>query len=143
MNDCDNCNSTQPYCEFPYCTELEDEPTGEITMSDEYIVSNQVECLSCGDKPFSMHRHDYSSCECGKISVDGGQAYLRRVGDLGGFKELSIVLPEHDVMAIVGEVETSMDSGRNPLGVALAAMRALRDRGLLKGFIDEEETEES
>lgn len=106
-------------------------------MCEEYIVSNQVECLSCGDKPFSMHRHDYVSCECGKIIVDGGQAYLRRVGDIHNYKELSITLPLEDVEAVTAEVEKSMSSNRNPLGVALAAIRELRDLGLLKGFIDE------
>lgn len=102
----------------------------------QYIVSNQIECLSCGDQPFSMSRHDMQLCECGKVAVDGGQEYLRRVG--GGWKELSISIPIEDMEFIVNEATVSTDSGRNPLGVALAVIRALRDRGLLKGFITEE-----
>ena len=57
------------------------------------IIQNQVECLKCGDRPFSAHRHDYRECKCGAIAVDGGLEYLRRVGDLSSFKELSISLP--------------------------------------------------
>ena len=42
------------------------------------IVLNRAKCLSCGDIIVSYNRHDYKSCSCGKLSVDGGQDYLRR-----------------------------------------------------------------
>jgi hypothetical protein len=50
------------------------------------IIRNAAKCQHCGDVVESKHRHDYRSCKCGRIAVDGGQDYLRRVfenkGDL-------------------------------------------------------------
>jgi len=94
-----------------------------------HIVSNQAQCLSCGDSIFSMHRHDFVTCACGAISVDGGQAYLRRIGDLNNFKELSISLPNGLVRAIQKNLSDSISTGRNPLGLTYAALRAIRDAG--------------
>lgn len=42
------------------------------------IILNRAKCLSCGDVITSFNRHDYVTCSCGKLSVDGGQDYLRR-----------------------------------------------------------------
>jgi len=38
---------------------------------------NAALCLKCGDLPISRHRHDYVSCECNQIAVDGGNVYRR------------------------------------------------------------------
>lgn len=92
-----------------------------------YIVSNQIECLVCGDKPFSMHRHHYAACECGAVAADGGQDYLRRTGS--EYKELAIILPQNVVDTCSAYATDSMESGRNGLGVALAVLRAIRDAG--------------
>lgn len=101
-------------------------------MSEEIIVSNQVECLACGDTPFSMHRHDYQTCKCGTVSVDGGQSYLKRSSKRkDDYKEISIVLSEEDFCRVKDEIEESIDSGRNAFGVACAALRAVRNCGLL------------
>lgn len=42
------------------------------------IKINKAKCLSCGDIVESKHVHDYQTCKCGKIAVDGGLEYLRR-----------------------------------------------------------------
>ena len=42
---------------------------------------NRIMCLGCGDVIESTHRWDLKWCECGKVAVDGGQDYLRRVGE--------------------------------------------------------------
>ena len=42
------------------------------------IVKNAVKCLKCEDIIESIHRHDYVTCSCGNVSVDGGTDYLRR-----------------------------------------------------------------
>lgn len=42
------------------------------------IIENSAKCLKCGDKIISKHRHDYVTCSCGNISVDGGLDYCRR-----------------------------------------------------------------
>jgi len=38
---------------------------------------NRGKCRLCGDIIESRHRHDYISCGCGEISVDGGFDYRR------------------------------------------------------------------
>jgi hypothetical protein len=39
---------------------------------------NRAGCRSCGDVIESTHRHDFKTCRCGDISVDGGEEYCRR-----------------------------------------------------------------
>lgn len=43
------------------------------------IHKNAIKCDECGSVVESKTRHDYVSCACGAISVDGGHDYLRRV----------------------------------------------------------------
>jgi hypothetical protein len=38
---------------------------------------NRARCRQCGDVIESKHRHDFVSCGCGAIFVDGGTDYLR------------------------------------------------------------------
>lgn len=47
-------------------------------LSGYALVRNSATCGSCGDLIDSIHRHDYVSCGCGAIAVDGGLEYLRR-----------------------------------------------------------------
>lgn len=42
------------------------------------IIRNAIKCKHCGDVIESNHLHDFKSCSCGKVSVDGGHEYLRR-----------------------------------------------------------------
>lgn len=94
------------------------------------ILSNQVRCDKCGDDPYSATRHDYKSCKCGAIAVDGGQAYLRRVGDIHGYTELSIEIPKTAADAAMARIKWARDTGRNDLGILCAAAIALRDNGV-------------
>ena len=52
------------------------------------IISNKVRCKLCNDIIESRHTHDFNTCKCGNISVDGGKYYLRRVG-CSNYEELS------------------------------------------------------
>lgn len=57
-------------------------------MSDRpKIITNKAKCTRCGDVIESKHRHDWVSCKCGAIFVDGGKDYLRR-----GFEKLSDIV---------------------------------------------------
>jgi len=47
-------------------------------MEDKKIIRNSAQCLLCGEDIFSIHRHDFKLCRCENLSVDGGQAYLKR-----------------------------------------------------------------
>ena len=42
------------------------------------IYTNAARCLLCGDLIRSKNRHDFNTCSCGNISVDGGSWYVRR-----------------------------------------------------------------
>lgn len=53
------------------------------------IVKNSIQCLKCGDIIESVRRHDFKWCSCGSCAVDGGLCYLKRCGNLDGYKELS------------------------------------------------------
>lgn len=96
---------------------------------DDMIVSNQATCLSCKESIWSGHRHDYVTCKCGELSVDGGQAYIKRVGNLSNYLEQSMYFNQNDMRILTLEAEASTKSGRNPYGVTLAVMRTLRDLG--------------
>ena len=41
----------------------------------------KVKCLACLEVIQSTYRHDFVSCFCGKLSVDGGGDYLRILWD--------------------------------------------------------------
>jgi hypothetical protein len=53
------------------------------------IIKNSAQCLKCKDIIESKHRHDYVTCKCGAISVDGGLDYVRRSGNWKNIKDLS------------------------------------------------------
>jgi len=42
------------------------------------VIRNRAQCAKCGDIIESTNRHDFVTCGCGEISVDGGLDYLRR-----------------------------------------------------------------
>lgn len=41
------------------------------------ILVNKVRCKKCDDVIESKHRHDFQSCRCGAIYIDGGTDYQR------------------------------------------------------------------
>lgn len=90
------------------------------------IIQNAVTCMGCGDFIVSKHRHDFVTCTCGAISVDGGQAYLRRVGDFTNAVDHSWELPDELYRQCADAVEEAMDTNRNKFGIANAVMRRLR-----------------
>lgn len=42
------------------------------------VVYNAVQCNFCNSVIESTHRHDYKTCDCGHVSVDGGKDYKKR-----------------------------------------------------------------
>lgn len=42
------------------------------------IKTNKIQCRHCGDVIESEYAHDFKSCSCGAVFVDGGRDYLRR-----------------------------------------------------------------
>lgn len=95
------------------------------------IISNSATCRKCKDFIFSRHVHDFFTCKCGAISVDGGQDYLRRVGDPADFIESSFSLDDDVVFAARDAVKWARESGRNDMGIANAVIRSLYANGRL------------
>lgn len=42
------------------------------------IIENKAQCLICKDVIESKYRHDFVTCSCENLSIDGGQDYLKR-----------------------------------------------------------------
>ena len=53
------------------------------------IIRNAIRCRACGDEVESKSVHDFVGCRCGKVAVDGGHCYLKRMGEPGDWEELS------------------------------------------------------
>jgi hypothetical protein len=66
------------------------------------ILRNAARCAKCGDEIESKTRHDFVTCGCGALSVDGGRAYIRRIGEYGQCIDLS----EYEEEAAPGEQNT-------------------------------------
>jgi len=59
------------------------------------IIRNKVRCKKCDMVIESKYRHDFVTCKCGAVSVDGGKDYLRRIGNLEAYEELSKIKEEN------------------------------------------------
>ena len=91
------------------------------------ILSNQVICSLCGDRPYSMSGHHFNTCECGNVSVDGGMEYLRRVYETDEWTDISIEWEDDLCEEIIAELDRMKESGRNSLGMLCAVARVMRD----------------
>lgn len=49
---------------------------------------NKAKCLICGDIIESKHVHDFVSCKCGAIAVDGGNQYWKISGNIEAFERI-------------------------------------------------------
>ena len=55
------------------------------------IVINKIKCINCGDILESKTPNDFKRCSCGKVAIDGGHDYLKRIGNDEDYIELSEV----------------------------------------------------
>lgn len=53
------------------------------------ILLNCARCKLCNTKIISADRHDMVYCLCRAVAVDGGNDYLRRIGNEEDMEELS------------------------------------------------------
>ncbi len=54
------------------------------------IKQNKIRCKFCGDVIESKSTHDFVKCSCGRMVVDGGLSYLRRLfKEPNDYEELS------------------------------------------------------
>lgn len=59
-------------------------------MKTKNLTQLGIQCEDCGEVIFSRAHHDFLSCACGKISIDGGFDYCKVSGDSGTFKYVTI-----------------------------------------------------
>jgi hypothetical protein len=71
------------------------------------IKRNAAQCRTCGTVLESKYRHDFQTCICGKISVDGGKDYIRRCGNEADMIDLC----EYEEEKIEGTAE-NWESGK-------------------------------
>ena len=43
-----------------------------------FTLRNSAKCLNCQDHIQSVFTHDFKSCKCGEVFVDGGFSYVRQ-----------------------------------------------------------------
>lgn len=56
-----------------------------------------IKCRNCGDTVFSRARHDFRSCSCGKVSIDGGfSGYTKVCGNADDFEYTSVTLDKSE-----------------------------------------------
>lgn len=53
------------------------------------ILKNMAKCLDCEQIVESKHVHDFRTCKCGNLSVDGGLQYIKRSSKNFNFEDLS------------------------------------------------------
>ena len=119
-----------------------------MSILEPIIVRNAARCRACGDVVESRHRHDYRTCSCGKVSVDGGHAYLRRCGEIEHCEDLSEVV-EPSVEQVQSRLQARVDHAiewRDRLRIPTAdwerkaidqAIAWLRDRGIAARGLDD------
>ena len=61
----------------------------KMTLKQLIDFRNMAQCKRCLDIIESKSRHDYVTCSCGNLSVDGGTEYLKRGCGEYGYIELS------------------------------------------------------
>lgn len=67
----------------------------ELNVGNVWI--NGIVCHQCADFIRSKNRHDYVSCKCGNVSVDGGSWYGKASFRDGRNSFTSISVPYNDV----------------------------------------------
>jgi hypothetical protein len=75
------------------------------------VVINKAQCKLCGDIIESKSGHDFKTCKCGEISVDGGRQYIRRAAkNLDNIVELSVerYFNEEEILAKITRLEDDL-----------------------------------
>lgn len=78
-----------------------------------------ITCSKCGDTIFSRAGHDYRSCSCGDVAIDGGRGYTKvAYHDSNNPPEAFEMLVEATEQELYDDWNTRADRfGRLPKGV--------------------------
>lgn len=66
-------------------------------------IRNSIQCKKCCDVISSMYTHDFKTCSCRAVAVDGGFEYMRVTGDPEDYIDLSIFENKDGVIGTVNE----------------------------------------
>lgn len=78
-------------------------------MKKEFIIQNEAKCKKCGDIIWSGSTHDFKSCGCGAISVDGGMSYIKRCGEPEDIEDRSLSTDREKLLECVQLVEKAKE----------------------------------
>ena len=84
------------------------------------VTLNQAQCALCHDIITSRSRHDFVSCSCGEIFVDGGNDYVRGgAGSFANFRSMTQTRPmtldevKHNLeLALRYDMKSSIEQAR-------------------------------
>lgn len=84
------------------------------------IVLNSIKCLHCNEVITSRSRHDFKFCTCKSVAVDGGEAYLRRLGQRSDYEEASAIEinPNEPLQQYAGMFAVFSPGGKTPPSTA-------------------------
>ena len=72
-----------------FLLEVASKNIGGLFMKKYIIFTNKIRCKKCGDIIESTWVHDFKQCKCGAVAVDGGHEYMKRLGNVEDWEELS------------------------------------------------------
>ena len=81
-------------------------------MSYQKVIKNAGYCKVCDEEIESVSRHDFKSCTCGNIFVDGGHHYTRHgVEQAGQYENRSVYSTEtpEEAESVLDSVERACD----------------------------------
>lgn len=100
-----------------------------------FWMRNRAKCKLCESIIESFHRHDYVSCECGEISVDGGRDYFRASAkDWGNFlriddfdKEIPVKVVEQVPKEMVEDIKPKPQTRKEVLELLESTIKSLQE----------------
>ena len=76
------------------------------------LIKNRWKCLYCGDVIESKHQYDYTTCKCGMSSCDGGDSYIRLIGDLNMIERIEVWEDGDKIRCIDGSKQKTLELGK-------------------------------
>ncbi len=76
------------------------------------LYKNSATCLLCNTTIESKHVHDFVSCKCGNVFVDGGLDYIRRGYKLPYQDTIKDMIEYYDPET--GEIISEIEYGQRP-----------------------------
>lgn len=93
------------------------------------ILQNQVRCKKCNETISSSHRHDFITCRCSAVSVDGGYDYLKRCGDIENWEEQSIFIDDNLGWLLIEQITYAMGDA-DAFSILRSMCDVLREKGV-------------